>query len=45
MTRSQNALNAPIYPRPLRQSGKPVCNNPKEVNRPETYRLCGANKR
>jgi len=34
MTRSENAPNAPIYPRPLRQSGKPVCNNPKEVNRP-----------
>jgi hypothetical protein len=45
MTRSQNAPTVPIYPRPLRQSGKPVCNNPKEVNRPETPRLPGANKR
>ena len=41
----RQAPNEPIYPRPLRQSGKPVSNNPKEVNRPETHRLPGASKR
>jgi hypothetical protein len=36
MTRSENGSSVRIYPRSLRQSGNLVCNNRKEVNRPET---------